>query len=105
MIRDAIEQAVREALGTLGFVDIPFVVERPGDMTHGDYATNVALVAGKLLKKNPHEVAEELVKILREALLNRDSLLPQEQKLPPEKVLGTPPPPLNAGAGPEHFNE
>ncbi len=65
MIRDDIEQAVKKALESFGVGDTSFVVERPGDMAHGDYSTNAALIAGKMLKKNPREVAEELAKILR----------------------------------------
>jgi arginyl-tRNA synthetase len=64
MIREAIETAVRGALEALGAGDVPFVVERPGAMEHGDYATNAALAAGKFLKKNPKEVAEGLAQSL-----------------------------------------
>ncbi len=62
MIRAAIETAIKDALRTLGAGEVDFVVERPGDMAHGDYATNAALVAAKILKKNPREVAEDLQK-------------------------------------------
>jgi arginyl-tRNA synthetase len=44
--------------------EVAFVVERPGDVSHGDYATNAALTAAKLLKKNPKELAEALKKEL-----------------------------------------
>jgi len=60
MIRQEIEKAIRAALSALGAPGAAFVVERPGDIAHGDYATNAALVAAKMLKKNPREVAEEL---------------------------------------------
>jgi arginyl-tRNA synthetase len=60
VIRESIEQAVKEALSSLGAGDASFVVSRPNDMAHGDYATNAALSAGKFLKKNPKEVAEML---------------------------------------------
>lgn len=56
--------AVKAALDTLGAPDAAFVVERPGDMAHGDYATNAALAAAKTLQKNPREVAEALTKEL-----------------------------------------
>ncbi len=52
--------AVKKALTELGAEEVSFVVERPGDFAHGDYATNAALAAGKILKKNPREVAEQL---------------------------------------------
>lgn len=45
MFRSRIEEAVRRALAELGAGDVPFVVERPREMAHGDYSTNVALVA------------------------------------------------------------
>lgn len=40
---------------------VSFAVEQPKDLSHGDYATNVALVVSKQLGKNPYEVAQELV--------------------------------------------
>ncbi len=60
MIKYDIEKAIAEALATLGAGEVPFVVERPAEMEHGDYATNAALAASKILKKNPKEVAEAL---------------------------------------------
>jgi len=39
MMRETIEQAVKAVVG-----DVPFVVERPRELAHGDYSTNVALV-------------------------------------------------------------
>lgn len=44
-----------------------FLVEAPKEKTHGDYATNVALVLSKKLGENPREVAEEIVEALRQA--------------------------------------
>ncbi len=64
MIRQQIEKAVAGALAAIGAEGISFTVERPGEMTHGDYATNAALATGKVLKKNPKEVAESLKKEL-----------------------------------------
>ena len=56
MIRGQIEQGVKEALESLGAGEVNFVVERPRDMRHGDYATNAALVA----KVDPQELADKL---------------------------------------------
>jgi arginyl-tRNA synthetase len=47
-----------------GISDTSFVIEHPGDMSHGDYATNVALSVSKQLGKNPKEVAETLIEHL-----------------------------------------
>jgi arginyl-tRNA synthetase len=51
--------AVTEALAALGAGEATFTIERPR-LEHGDYATNAALSAAKLLKKSPKEVAELL---------------------------------------------
>ncbi|MBA3702753.1 MAG: arginine--tRNA ligase [Rubrobacteraceae bacterium] len=54
--------AVREAVHTIyGVVLDGIHVERPNDPTHGDFATNVALANAKVLRRNPREVAENLV--------------------------------------------
>jgi arginyl-tRNA synthetase len=64
VIKKEIESAIQGALAQLGAGDVPFAVERPGDMAHGDYATNAALAAAKILKKNPTEVARTLAQTL-----------------------------------------
>lgn len=40
------------------------VIERSKDPVHGDYATNVAMQLSKILKKNPRQIATELVETL-----------------------------------------
>lgn len=60
MIKDDIHKAIQNALADLGAEGVIFVVERPGEMEHGDFATNAALAAAKVLKKSPKEVAEQL---------------------------------------------
>ncbi len=52
MIRKRIEEAIRGAVGE----EIKFTVERPGNLSHGDYATNAALVS----KMDPQELASKL---------------------------------------------
>ena len=45
--------------------DIPaFTLEHPDEMSHGDLATNVALMLSKPLKKSPGKIAKEIVEIL-----------------------------------------
>jgi arginyl-tRNA synthetase len=39
----------------------PIHLERPRDPTHGDFATNLAMQLAKTLKKNPREIAQQLV--------------------------------------------
>lgn len=64
MIREQIEQAIKDVLKALGAGEVAFVLERPGSMEHGDFATNAALAAAKVLKKNPKDVANEIQKEL-----------------------------------------
>lgn len=41
--------------------DTPIHLERPRDPTHGDFATNLAMQLAKALKKNPREIANQLL--------------------------------------------
>lgn len=84
MIRERIEQAVREALGS----EARFVVERPRDMANGDYSTNAAMIA----KVDANELAAKLtiegvekVEVAGKFInfyLSRAALLPHEQPVP-----------------------
>ena len=67
-MEERIRLAVTDALAEMGASDIAFAVEWPGDMAHGDYATNAALVAAKQLGKNPRELAAELATKVAEIL-------------------------------------
>ena len=58
---DVIKTAILDTLETLGILPVDFVVEHPGDLAHGDYATNVAMVAAKASGTNPRELAEKIV--------------------------------------------
>lgn len=60
-IAETIKQSIQKALESLNISDVSFVVEHPSDLSHGDYATNVALAASKSTQKNPREVAEMIV--------------------------------------------
>ena len=64
IIRNLVTSALDNAEGD-------FVVEHPADLSKGDYSTNVALVFAKILKKNPVELAKEIVEKI-------------SSKLPPE---------------------
>jgi arginyl-tRNA synthetase len=59
-IKDSIHAAVQQALVGMDVGEASFVVERPGDMAHGDYSTNAALAASKILKKNPKQIAQDI---------------------------------------------
>jgi len=63
MISERIIEALQRAIKTLGLEGL-VVLEHPGDLSHGDYSTNIALVASKKAGKNPRALAEEIVKNL-----------------------------------------
>ncbi len=56
-----LKQAIRSALETLGISDADFALEHPTDLSHGDFACNVAMVYAKQVGKNPKVLAEEVV--------------------------------------------
>lgn len=67
-MEEQIKNVLEAALEALGAPQAAFSVERPSETSHGDYATNAAFVAAKELGKNPRELAEELVPLLKESL-------------------------------------
>ena len=63
-LREAIAKAVAVSIenGDLPQGDLPaFVIEVPGDRTHGDLATNVAMVSAKAFRSAPRKIAETIV--------------------------------------------
>ncbi len=65
MFAGELKKWIADTLG-LGY-EHSFVVEHPSEMSHGDYSTNVALIEAKKLGKNPKELAEEYILVLRQA--------------------------------------
>lgn len=66
-IHEDIEKAVKllQADSVWPSFEIPdFVVERPNDNSHGDFASNIAMQLAKELKKNPLEIAKEIAAAL-----------------------------------------
>jgi len=59
-MKERLTLLIKNALKDLGLPEVPFVVEHPEDLSHGDYATNVAMVLSKQMGKNPKEVAEQI---------------------------------------------
>ncbi|MBI1919433.1 arginine--tRNA ligase [Candidatus Microgenomates bacterium] len=87
-MKQQIISALKKALGELGVSGVEPVVEAPGESSHGDYSTNVALnlksqivnlkSATQKLKpgKSPIELAQQIVKILntKYQILNTDRI-------------------------------
>jgi arginyl-tRNA synthetase len=64
--KTAIETALRGALRKHApqLAETPIVLERPKQPEHGDFSSNIALQLAKPLKKNPRELASNLIKDL-----------------------------------------
>ena len=67
-MEERIREAVGKALRNVGADDTTFVVERPANISFGDYTTNAALAAAPSLGKKPKEVAGGLARFLVEEL-------------------------------------
>jgi arginyl-tRNA synthetase len=62
-IKELINNALKECLGMEG---VAFAVERPKELSHGDYATNVALVIASHREARPHDIAEKIAEFVKE---------------------------------------
>lgn len=61
MIAEEIKQYIKQAVANLGLPEADFALEHPTELSHGDYAANVAMVLAKQVGKNPRELAEQIV--------------------------------------------
>lgn len=55
---------IKKALDVLGVKDVEPQLEFPADLSHGDFATNVALVGAKQVGTSPHALAEKIIEHL-----------------------------------------
>lgn len=69
-----IRTAIQGVLTELGAPSVDFGVEHPADLSHGDYATNVAMVSAKHVGKNPRELAEYFVAKLKDTISHIDAI-------------------------------
>jgi arginyl-tRNA synthetase len=63
-----IKEAISDALQSLNFPEADFAVEHPKELSHGDYACNVAMVLGKQVGQAPKAVAEQLLLALTDQI-------------------------------------
>jgi arginyl-tRNA synthetase len=61
MIREQLESVIRWALESLSIEAKHIPLEHPADLSHGDYSTSAALIYSKDLKKNPHDLAHDIL--------------------------------------------
>ena len=60
-IRTTLTDIITEALNSLDIQDVEPALTHPEDLSYGDYATNVALVAGNKAGENPVAMAENII--------------------------------------------
>ena len=58
---DALRSALAAVAERLGHAGVEFVLERPRDAGHGDFATNLAMVVARREKTNPRRIAEQVI--------------------------------------------
>lgn len=76
-IKDNLKDLLKKAITNLGVdEDIDIIVEIPKNKTHGDYATNIAMVLSKKLKDNPMNIAEKLKNLLNDELIETITIMP-----------------------------
>ena len=78
-IKNAVVLAAKSAIqnGTLPEAELPdFIIETPGDKSHGDFAVNAALTWARAFKKAPVQIANEIVKNL-----NTDGLFVEKTEI------------------------
>ncbi len=62
-LRTAIENAIKKAIEKGDLIDAPipqFVIEEPADRSHGDLATNAALMSAKAFRLPPFKIAQAI---------------------------------------------
>src|SRR3989344_3888907 len=67
-MQGVIRTAIAETLESLGLPGATFAVEHPAEVSHGDYACNVAMVLAKQVGKSPRAVAEQLAESLKDQI-------------------------------------
>lgn len=60
-ITDIIKKSIQSALSELGIsYDGDIILEHPRELSHGDFATNIAMALAKIEGKNPRELADSI---------------------------------------------
>ena len=57
---EELRSLIQETLKNLNLPSTDFTLEHPNDTSHGDYATNVAMVLAKTQGSNPVDIAGQI---------------------------------------------
>ncbi len=66
-MKKQIQELITQSLKSLELEQSNITVENSRDASHGDFATNIAMVMAKVAKKNPRLLAEEIISHLPES--------------------------------------
>ena len=71
MITEDIKQLIKTSIKSLNLPEVDFNLDHPASESHGDYATNVALILFPQVQgfANPHALAEAIVAVLNRSVL------------------------------------
>lgn len=61
MISDILKKHIDKSLSNLSILCDSYILEHPGDITNGDFSTNVALIVSKQEQKSPKALADLIV--------------------------------------------
>ena len=60
-MKEILKNAIKKALEKLNAGDIEIEINKPTLQENGDYSSNIAMKLARVLKKNPLEIANEIV--------------------------------------------
>ena len=69
VIKENLQKVINKQYGNLSD-EILFTVEPTRDKIHGDFASNLAFLLSKKLRKSPRDIANQIVSILNQSLDN-----------------------------------
>ena len=70
-IIETIKNELNNCLKKLNILEnVNFVIEIPKDTSNGDYATNIAMQLARILKKNPRQIAQDIVDLFDQKVVN-----------------------------------
>lgn len=64
-MKEVIQEAINDVLEELGFSGADFTVEHPAELSHGDFATNVAMAVANAAGQNPRQLADTITEKLQ----------------------------------------
>ncbi len=64
-MRDVLHEGIKKVITEIGLEAPSILIDYPGDMSHGDLYTNVAMMLAKNAGKNPFDLANEIAESLK----------------------------------------